>query len=405
MGLLVAGNVFCLACPFMLPRTIARKWWTPGRRWPRWLRGKWLAAGLLVLFFWAYEAFALWDSPWLTAWIIVGYFVAAFVVDAFFHGAAFCKYVCPVGQFNFVQSLVSPVEVAVRDPAVCRTCATHDCLRGNADGPGCELHLFQPRKAGNLDCTFCLDCVHACPHDNVGLLAAVPGAALWQDRPRSSVGRFVRRPDLAALVLVLVFAAFVNAAGMVAPVVEWQDRLTADLGLSGPRPVLTACFALGLLVLPVLLVGTAATLGRWWSGETEGLLAAATRYSFALVPLGAGMWLAHYSFHLLASGAGLVAVHRFTADMGLSLLAEPQMICCSCAAPPGWLLRLEIVFLEAGLLLSLYTAYRISRGRHVRTADALKVLAPWAALIVLLFVAGVWLVFQPMQMRGAAPLG
>ena len=46
----------------------------------------------------------------------LGYFAAAFVIDGFFRGASFCKYVCPIGQFNFVQSLVSPLEVKVRDP-------------------------------------------------------------------------------------------------------------------------------------------------------------------------------------------------------------------------------------------------------------------------------------------------
>jgi len=45
----------------------------------------------------SYEAFALWSSPWVTAWIAIGYFAAAFVVDSFFSGAAFCKYVCPIG--------------------------------------------------------------------------------------------------------------------------------------------------------------------------------------------------------------------------------------------------------------------------------------------------------------------
>ncbi len=48
------------------------------------------------------------------------------------------------------------------------------------DIPGCELHLYQPRKSSNMDCTFCLDCIHACPHDNVGILAEPPGKALWQ---------------------------------------------------------------------------------------------------------------------------------------------------------------------------------------------------------------------------------
>ena len=155
----------------------------------------------------------------------------AFAIDGFFRGASFCKYLCPIGQFNFVQSLVSPLEVKVRDPDVCRLCRTKDCIRGHDGLPGCELDLYLPRKAGNLDCTFCLDCVHACPHDNVGILAVLPGRDLGNDANHSGIGRLGERPDLAALVLVLVFGAFANAAGMVAPVVDWQDRLTTRLGL------------------------------------------------------------------------------------------------------------------------------------------------------------------------------
>ena len=30
LGLLAAGNVFCMACPFMLPRTLARRWLPTG---------------------------------------------------------------------------------------------------------------------------------------------------------------------------------------------------------------------------------------------------------------------------------------------------------------------------------------------------------------------------------------
>ena len=33
----------------------------------------------------------------------------------------------------------------------------------------------------------------------------------------------------------------------------------------------------------------------------------------------------------------------------------------------------------------------------------MKILAPWALLIVVLFAAGVWIVLQPMQMRGTLP--
>ena len=39
-----------------------------------------------------------------------------------------------------------------------------------------------------------------------------------------------------------------------------------------------------------------------------------------------------------------------------------------------------------------------------RLPQALAAFAPWAVLIVLLFAAGVWIVFQPMQMRGTLQL-
>jgi hypothetical protein len=402
LGLLVAGNLFCMACPFMLPRTLARRWLPRGRSWPRWLRSKWLAIVLLALFLWAYEALALWDSPWWTAWIALGYFVAAFVVDGFFRGAAFCKYLCPIGQFNFVQSLASPLEVKVRDPAVCAACRTKDCIRGRDGIPGCELNLYQPRKVGNMDCTFCLDCVHACPHDNLGVLAGAPGKDLLHDPARSGVGRFGRRPDLAALVVLLVFGAFANAAGMVGPVLEWRDRLQGELGLRSPLLVTSVCYVLALVVLPLLLVGGAALLSRRWGKLPAHWLKVATRYSFALVPLGLAMWLAHYSFHFVTSyGTVVPTAQRFAADLGWANLDPPQWACACCCAPVvDWLPRLEIVCLGLGLLLSLYAGYRVALAQSPRLSRALGALLPWALLMVLLYLAGIWIVLQPMQMRG-----
>jgi polyferredoxin len=392
LALLAAGNFFCMGCPFTLPRSLARRWLPGSRPWPRRLRNKWPALFLLLLFLWAYEAFRLWDSPWLTAWIALGYFVGAFVVDAVFRGGVFCKYLCPIGQFNFVQALVSPLEVKVREPERCLSCATKDCIRGGNGVAGCELGLFQPRKAGNLDCTFCLDCVRACPHDNVGVLAVRPAATLWDDSFRSGVGRLAKRPDLAALVVVLVFGAFANAAGMVAPVVE---RVGPSLWS------ITLFYLTALVLLPLLTVGAAAVLSRSWGGTSASVRETATRYVFALVPLGFGMWLAHYGFHFLSSYDSIIPVtQRFVGDLGWPVLGAPAWVLACCRPVGDWLPRLEILFLDFGLLLSLYAGYRIAAARTVRPAQTLRALAPWAVLMLLLFAAGVWIVLQPMQMRG-----
>ncbi len=231
IALLVAGNFFCMACPFMLPREIGHRLGLATHRWPRWLRSKWLSAGLLILFFWSYEAFALWDHPARTAWIVIAYFLGAFVVDTFFRGASFCKYVCPIGQFNFVSSLISPLGVAVRSQSACTSCKTHDCIAGNERQRGCELQLFLPTKVGNLDCTLCMDCVKACPVDNIGLLAAPPSLDLLRDPLRSSIGRLSTRTDIAAVALVLISAAFMSAAAMVDPVSAVLSRAGSMSGL------------------------------------------------------------------------------------------------------------------------------------------------------------------------------
>jgi polyferredoxin len=356
LTLLAVGNLFCLACPFMFARDAARRFFSPALRWPHVLRNKWLAAALIALYFWAYEAFSLWDSPWMTAWLISGYFATAVLIDSVFRGASFCKYVCPIGQYHFVVSLVSPREIGVKNMATCRSCQTYDCIRGNETARGCELYLFQPKKASNLDCTFCLDCVQACPHDNVGLMSVAPAKTLLADGYRSSIGRLSKRNDLVAIVLLIVFGAFVNAAGMVSPVTMWEHRWHARLGVHAMPFVVAAFVLMGAVILPLLIFRLCVAI--------NGTKALASRLSFSLVPLGVGMWAAHLAFHEASAWS---------------------------VASVTWL---EILLLEAGLLLSLYTAWRIAEGVF------LKLFLPWASVACLLFAAGTWIFFQPMQMRG-----
>jgi hypothetical protein len=163
----------------------------------------------------------------------------------------------------------------------------------------------------------------------------------------------------------------------------------------------TLFYVLALGLLPLLGLGGAAMLSRWWGRLSCSWIETAARFSYALVPLGFGMWLTHYSFHFLTScDTAVPTAQRFALDHGWTFLGEPQWVSACCVAVADWLLRLEIVFLDVGLLLSLYAAYRIAHSQAPRLSLALKALAPWAVLLLLLFAAGIWIVFQPMQMRG-----
>ena len=383
IALLAAGNLFCLACPFTLARDLGRRILPAGRPWPAKLRSKWLAAGLLVVYFWAYEVFSLWNSPWWTAWIILGYFVTAFVVDGLFQGASFCKYVCPIGQFNFVNSLISPLEVKVRSSETCKSCRTYDCIRGNATQRGCELYLFQPKKTGNFDCTFCLDCVQACPHDNVGIMPAVPVAALLNDRPA----------DVSRLAWILVFAAMVNAAAMVDPVRERIHSLTMAAGLHSTLPVTTALFILGLVAVPWFLAwlcsAVSSRLGRA-AGPRPSL---GRRFAFTLIPLGFAMWFAHFLYHLATGWRSIIPV------LGRLLHASTTATALS-AQIPAWVQPAQLLILDAGFVFTIYLAWRAARREVPRAGAALGILAPWALLGTGIYAICVWILFQPMQMRG-----
>jgi ferredoxin len=407
--LLGAGNFFCLACPFMLVRQAARRFFKPRFNWPRPLRNKWLSIALFVLILFTYELFDLWSSPWWTAWLIVAYFITVLVVDGFFKHASFCKFVCPIGQFNFVASTLSPFEVKVREQTVCTSCHTLDCIRGRREPVsdlvvirGCELALFQPRKVGNMDCTFCLDCVHACPHDNIGILSRLPGTELLTDPIRSGIGYFSRRKDLAALAIVFTFGALLNAFGMVSPVYAVENWLGRMLHVRHEAPVLGIIFTLFLVLEPVLLLGLAGWLTRAWGGSRRPLLPLVVRYSYGLVPMGFGMWLAHYGFHFLTGLYTVVPVTQSAlASLGWPVLGEPRWRLTG--LPPNIVLIIEIGFLLLGFAGSLMVMFSLADEDSPQRP--MLAFVPWAGVSVVLWIASMWLLFQPMEMRATIMSG
>ncbi|MBO0798565.1 MAG: FesM, partial [Blastocatellia bacterium] len=266
------------------------------------------------------------------------------------------------------------------------------CIRGDTVRRGCELQLFQPQKAGNMDCTFCLDCLHACPHGNVGILAIAPSSQLYHDRYRSSIGRFSQRPDIAALVLLLVCGAFVNAAGMLEKTTAWEGSLQPRVSL--------ILFVTLLLVLPFVLVSLCAGLSRKLGHLRAGLQELICSFAIAFIPLGFSMWAAHMSFHFLNGFYAFIpAAQRAAEDIGIAGLGRPDWSLLSHGLAVDWLPSLQILLLDSGFLLTLYSAWRIAR--RYQPQGAVGLFAPWAFMAIGLFLIGLWIIFQPMAMRGS----
>jgi cytochrome c oxidase assembly factor CtaG/polyferredoxin len=391
VSVVAVGNVACMGCPLIAPRSLLRRWIRPRMRWPARLRSKWLAAALVLGWLAAYEAFAWWDSSALTAWLIVGLVGMATVIDLLFEGASFCQWVCPVGQWNMSMGVVSPTEVRALDASTCARCTTHDCLRGGPAGPGCGTSLFLPRKTGALECTMCLDCVTACPHGNAAVTWATPMRDFADESRRPVIGRWTERTDLAALLLVLGAGGIANALLMTEPAVA----MVREVGGGLAAPIRAVMATLAVVAALALVPFVAAWVGSRIRGEsTRERLA---RVVADLWPIGVATWLVHFGFHLVTGWrSAWPPLQRAAADGAGLDLGVPQWAAHCCASAPAWLLPAMLLALSAGLVASLHAAWRRTRGLPRRAfacvPDAMSALLWWAV--------AAWVALQPMEMRG-----
>ncbi len=110
------------------------------------------------------------------------------------------------------------------------------------------------------------------------------------------------------------------------------------------------------------------------------------------------MWAAHLLFHLLMGVPGLLPLAQQAGqDFGLHWMSAPQWNAASVLQGNG-LLQLQLLFLDGGLLLSLYLVWRMAAG--TRVVRRLLAVAPLVLFAVALYAFGFWLLLQPMQMRG-----
>jgi ferredoxin len=401
LALLLVGNLFCAACPFLLPRTLARRLGRPTDRWPRALRNKWLAIAGLVGMLFLYEWLDLWASPWLTAWVIIAYFVVAFVFEALFTRDAFCLYICPLGTFNFLYSSTSPTQITNRSDQTCRDCVGHECIngafdeRGTLQQQGCQLELYVPTIQSNLNCTLCMDCVRACPHDNVALVTRASGQELLDRTWR-------RRLDYALLAVVAAFLGLLNAFAMTPPVYALQLQLAGWLNTRSEFVVLTLLFGVGVVLLPLLSVYGAAWVNRL-SGTRprERWRDPIMRYAYGFVPVGFAIWIAHYLFHLLIGPLTIVpALQSFFADvLGVPLLGTPDWRIAAWATIPLPVIRVvQMVALSIGLWFGGRVVWRAATDTAV--SRGLREAWPWLVLLLLLTLAAAWVFMLPMAMRG-----
>jgi hypothetical protein len=151
-----------------------------------------------------------------------------------------------------------------------------------------------------------------------------------------------------------------------------------------------------LVVEPVILLGLAAWLTKISHGSSRPILPLVVRYSYSLAPLGFGMWLAHYGFHFFSGLYTFIPVaQNALASIGWPILGAPAWRLTG--IPARLIQPMELGFLFLGLAGSLLVAFRLAEEDSPE--KVIRAFAPWASVSVIIWLASVWLMYQPMEMR------
>jgi len=294
----IGGRAWCMACPLPFfgewlsrrrlvtvradaDRSNSLRTGSLNRSWPRWLSGTWVQNILFLML--CTVSTILVTRPALTAAVLCGMVVAAVVVHLVFRRRSFCRYLCPLNSWMGLYAMTAATEIRARDPERCEGCNDHSCVLGSATAWGCPWLVNPSKLSRNNHCGLCMECVKACPNDNLTV----------NIRPFCSDTE-IRRFDeawMAFIMITLVIAYTVTLLGPWATVKEWAN-VTEVGNWAGFALHSAVVWIVALVVTPVLWYG-AALVGRQLGGvDVVRPREIFVRYAYILVPLGLAAWAA-----------------------------------------------------------------------------------------------------------------
>ena len=279
----LGGRAWCSICPIPLPGDWLQQGGilTKGRglglnlRWPKRLKGSWLQSGAFLLIG-LFSALTLTD-PRVTGWVFLALFGLSIVLSLAFEKRAFCSHVCPIGGFSGIYAQAAPVELRVIDTDICARHGDKSCYQA------CPWGLYPVALRDSAACGLCMECLRACPKDNLALNLRPFGSDIGRTRTAN-------RLDEAFLALVMLGSALAFAAVFVGPW-GWLKMAAFQIGSWGWWGYAAGLLTLNLLVLPGLF-GLAVWVGRRTSKARLPLRREISNQSQVLLPLGLMAWIA-----------------------------------------------------------------------------------------------------------------
>ncbi|MFQ6090256.1 MAG: 4Fe-4S binding protein, partial [Candidatus Bipolaricaulia bacterium] len=356
-----------------------RRPFTLGLAWPKRLRNIWLQ-NLSFLGVALFSAVIL-TVPLATGLVLLSFIALALVSALIFQRRTFCRYICSLGGFISLYSMVSPLEIRVKDPKLCERHGAKECIRGSKEGYGCPWMEYPGTLERNAYCGMCTECIKTCPLDNIAVNVRPFGADLLVPH---------RRMDEAYKAFIMLASAGIYSAVMLGPwgwLKDWANLSSLPhFGL----------YATGLLAMNLLIVPGIFWLFGWLSKLFSGARAVPVKqlfvsFAYALVPLGLMAWVAFTFSFIFTTGSYALSVLSDPFGWGWNLFGTkefPWTPSFATAIP-----YLQILALLGGLIFSIRVAYRIAKQNFERSSQARRALIPIA-----LFIVGVTLLFMKLYL-------
>lgn len=418
----IGGRLWCAMCPLPAPgewidhRSVIRKGLEKPlslarKLWPRRFRNIWLqnASFLGVALF---SAIIL-TRPLATGVVLLGFIIAAFITSWIYGRRVFCRYICPVSGFTGMYSMVAPVEIRVKDPAICASHPEKECIQGSAHGYGCPWLEYPGNLERNAYCGMCTECLKTCPKDNIAVNIRPFGRDLFV------VGG--RGIDEIYNVFIMLTCAIIYIAVYLGPW-GWLKDLANIATIPGFLLYAMFFFLANLVLLPGLFY-VAVWLGKGLAegklpparetfafiGVLKDRLAALLRrqpmprparkpnvrlgnpglpatqrlfvdYSYALIPLGLAAWIGFTVSFVLIDISYAIPLLSDPFGWGWDLLGTAGYPWTLYA--PRLVPYLQMPIMLVGLTVSIYTAYRIATHHITDREQVLRSLTPAFIFIV-----------------------
>ena len=313
------GRSWCSICPIPMPgewiqqgtvlgpqpgkKGVSKNW-----KWPNKLRNIWLQNGSFALM--ALFSAIILTKPAVTAWLLLGMIAVAIIMSMLFERRAFCRYLCPVGGFIGLYSLISPIELRIINKDVCKAHDVKTCYTGNHDGYGCPWNVYPGAMKLNTNCGACFECLRTCPHDNIAINIREIGSDL---KKHGAI-----KLDESFKAFLMLGSAVVYSAVMLGP---WGAIKSAAFSI-GSRSwwIFAGLFLfINFLVLPTIYY-LAVRISSPRSSTTSSYKHAFKAFSASLIPLGLGAWAAFSLSFIFTNGSYIWGVISDPLGIGWNLL-------------------------------------------------------------------------------------